>query len=171
MTKDKSVHNAVRNRLPKDSAEIQTILEMVEEALKSGDVSKEMRIEVVMRMLIRRSKPRAIASVIMGAFKVSRRTVEEDIKAAKDMYVNWYNSQKENDLKAESAATMDEAMAMAFAKQDVQGIVQAQKHKDTLNRLVRDEDAPAAVLGVAFIPSRKDIKAWQAQFSKPVAKK
>ena len=154
-----------------DKEEIMRVVELVTETLMSGERTKEARLELVITMLVQRIRPGVICSTVSKAFGVEFGTVRKDIEEARDIYVKWYNSRKESDLKAESAATMDQAIAMGFKKQDVQGVVSAQKHKDTLHRLIKDEDAPAAALGVVLLPSRKDIKTWQAQFSKDPKKK
>jgi hypothetical protein len=150
-----------------DKEEVLRVIELVTETLMAGEKSKEARLELVIALLVQRTRPGVIRSVVSKTFGVTNGTVKNDIAEARDLYVSWYNGRKENELRAESAATMDQAIAMGFKKQDVQGVVSAQKHKDTLHRLIKDEDAPAATLGVLMLPSRKDIKSWQDQFSKP----
>lgn len=158
---------SIKKPLPKShQEEAQELMELVSEALKNGKDPSERR-EFVTRLLIRRRKRGFIVRLVTKMFGVGVKSVDADIAIARDQYVNWYNAQKAKELKAESEATMDEAIGLAFRKGDVNGVVMAQKHKDTVTRVVKNDETPAAKLGVVVLNAKeKDAKSWASKYSK-----
>lgn len=134
---------------------------------QAGEKSKDDRLDFVIRLLVRRKKRGFIVKLVSRIYKVSVPTVDSDIAEAKKKFVDWYEDKKARELRAESEATMDEVMAQGFSKGDLQAVIQAQRHKDTVTRIVKDEETPAAKLGVVFLNSKaKDVKSWADKYSK-----
>lgn len=146
--------------------EEQTLQDMIVEA-KAGGKTRDHRLEFVTKLLVRRYKRFEIVRLVGEIYEVKFSAVDKDIADARDQFVEWYQKQKAKDLRAESEATMDEAIHVAFRKGDVNAVVQAQKHKDTVTRIVKDDETPATKLGVVVLHAKeKDAKTWASKYSK-----